>query len=217
MVRVLFAVVSLFSALGGNSGAWANGAAPPVAGHITEEILTVKTPQGFEQQGVLSMLDAAQSPQKLLVVVPGHPGVLSPRLTDAGQVTTRQKGNFLVRARPHLLSEQVAILLIDCRSDFETLCTDAYQASAQRAQDIALLVQAVKTKLPSIVQVCSTAKTCTAASFTPQALTAWQKRRAWRLVRSKPRNSFFTTCTTLVPSRCIGMLRLSPANGVWVW
>jgi hypothetical protein len=88
-----------------------------------------------------------------LVVVPGHPGVLRPRLTDAGQVTTRQKGNFLVRARPHLLSEQVAILLIDCRSDFETLCTDAYQASAQRAQDIALLVQAVKTKLPSIVQV----------------------------------------------------------------
>jgi hypothetical protein len=127
--------------------------APGVPARIIEEIVSVKTPQGFTQQGVLSRLDSAVAPQKLLVVVSGHPGVTRPRLNEAGQITTRQNGNFLVRARQHLLSPQVVTLLLDCRSDFETLCADNYQASAERAQDIALLVQEIQRKIPSLAHI----------------------------------------------------------------
>ena len=127
--------------------------APSVPARILEEIVTVKTPQGLIQQGVLSKLDSAVAPQKLLVVVSGHPGVTRPRLNEAGQITTRQNGNFLVRARQHLLSPQVVTLLLDCRSDFETQCADNYQASAERAQDIALLVQEVQRKIPSLAHI----------------------------------------------------------------
>ena len=119
---------------------------------INEVIISVRTPSGLEQQGVLSMLDNASTPKKLIVVVSGHPGVTRPRINDQGKITTRQNGNFLVRSRHHLISDQVITLLLDCRSDFESVCPDSYQASAERAKDIDDLVQVVKKRFPSIEQ-----------------------------------------------------------------
>ncbi len=119
---------------------------------INEVIVSVKTPSGLEQQGVLSKLDNANTPKKLIVLVSGHPGVTRPRINDQGKITTRQNGNFLVRSRHHLISDQVITLLLDCRSDFETVCPDNYQASAERAKDIDDLVQEVKKRFPSIEQ-----------------------------------------------------------------
>ena len=49
---------------------------------INEVIISVRTPSGLEQQGVLSMLDNASTPKKLIVVVSGHPGVTRPRIND---------------------------------------------------------------------------------------------------------------------------------------
>ncbi len=117
---------------------------------ISEVIISVKTPSGLEQQGVLSKLDNANTPKKLIVVVSGHPGVIRPRINDQGKITTRQNGNFLVRSRHHLVSDQVITLLLDCRSDFESACPDHYQASAERAKDIDELVREVKKRFPSI-------------------------------------------------------------------
>ncbi len=117
---------------------------------INEVIVSVKTPGGLEQQAVLSKLDSASTPKKLIVVVSGHPGVTRPRINDQGKITTRQNGNFLVRSRHHLISDQVIILLLDCRSDFESACPDHYQASAERAKDIDELVREVKKRFPSI-------------------------------------------------------------------
>lgn len=119
---------------------------------VIEEIITVKTPHGLSQQGVLSRLEAATAPKKLLVVVSGYPGVTRPSINEAGKITTKQNGNFLVRSRHLLVSNQVVTLLLDCRSDFESSCPDFYQASLERAQDIAFLVQEVKNKIPSIEQ-----------------------------------------------------------------
>lgn len=119
---------------------------------VIEQIISVKTPNEAYQQGVLSKLEAAASPTKLLVVVSGHPGVTRPEIDEAGEITTRQNGNFLVRSRHLLISNQVVTLLLDCRSDFESSCPDVYQASLERAQDIALLVQEVKKKFPSLEQ-----------------------------------------------------------------
>jgi hypothetical protein len=44
----------------------------------------------------------------------------------------------------------VITLLLYCRIDFESVCPDHYQASAERAKDIDELVQEVKKRFPSI-------------------------------------------------------------------
>jgi len=119
---------------------------------IDEVIVSVKTSSGLEQQGVLSKRDSASIPKKLIVIVSGHPGVTRPRINDQGKITTRQNGNFLVRSRHHLISDQVITLLLDCRSDFDSICPDRYQVSAERAQDIDDLVREVKKRFPSIEQ-----------------------------------------------------------------
>lgn len=119
---------------------------------IVEDVVSAETPGGHVQRGVLSRLEAAPSPEKLLVVVSGHPGITRPVRSDSGKVTTRQAGNFLVRSRQLLLSAKVATLLLDCRSDFEGTCPDSYQTSAERTRDIDLLVDSVKRRLPSIQQ-----------------------------------------------------------------
>jgi hypothetical protein len=120
---------------------------------IDEVIVSVKTSSGLEQQGVLSKRDSASIPKKLIVIVSGHPGVTRPRINGQGKITTRQNGNFLVRSRHHLISDQVITLLLDCRSDFDSMCPDHYQVSAERAQDIDDLVREVKKQFPSIEQI----------------------------------------------------------------
>lgn len=117
---------------------------------VVEEIVSVKTAQGFDQQGVLSVLGSAATPQNLLVIVSGHPGVTRPQKNIFGKITTRQEGNFLVRSRQYLISQEVATLLLDCRSDFNEVCVDEYQASQDRARDIAQLVNEVRKRLPTI-------------------------------------------------------------------
>lgn len=119
---------------------------------IVEEIVSVKTAKGFDQQGVLSVAGSAPAPQKLLIVVSGHPGVTRPQKNMLGKITTRQEGNFLVRSRQYLVSPQLATLLLDCRSDFSEVCADEYQASEERARDIDLLVNEVKKRLPTVQQ-----------------------------------------------------------------
>lgn len=119
---------------------------------INEEIISVKTGSGFEQQGVLSRFDTKSSPKKLIVFMSGHPGVIRPQINDQGKITTRQNGNFLVRSRQYLISDQVITLLLDYRSDFDSECPNSYQASADRAKDIDELVKEVKKRFPSIEQ-----------------------------------------------------------------
>ena len=150
-MRLLIGWLSSFVLLGVFASAHAQNAVDSTQ-RVIEEIISVRTPSGSDQQAVLSRLVTAAAPTKLLVVVSGHPGVTRPRMNEAGKITTRQNGNFLVRSRHFLISNQVVTLLLDCRSDFESSCPDVYQASLERAQDIALLVEEVKNKIPSLEQ-----------------------------------------------------------------
>lgn len=120
------------------------------ASEPAEEIVSVKNQSGLVQAGVLSRSSVASQPTKLLVVISGHPGVTRPFVNASGRIQTKQDGNFLVRSRKFLVSEDVATLLLDCRSDFESVCPDDYQASATRAADIQLLVTHVRSKIPSV-------------------------------------------------------------------
>lgn len=115
-----------------------------------ESIIAVQTGGGFTQQGVMSVQGEQPAPEKLLLVISGHPGVTRPYTDAGGKIQTRQSGNFLVRSRSHFISEKVALLLLDCRSDFVDVCPDAYQASTERAYDILSLVEVVKERFPTI-------------------------------------------------------------------
>ncbi len=118
-----------------------------------EEIVSVKTQAGYLQAGVFSRSSAASQPTKLLVIISGHPGVTRPFVNAAGRIQTKQEGNFLVRSKRYLVSNDVATLLLDCRSDFDTVCPDDYQASVDRAEDIQSLVNHVRSKFASLREI----------------------------------------------------------------
>ena len=126
---------------------------PVYAQPVIERIVSVTLPGALRQQGVLSVYGENPKPEKLLVIVSGHPGVTRPYIDQAGKIQTKQNGNFLVRSRQFMISNKVALLLLDCRSDFVDMCDDQYQASAQRAQDVLTLVASVKDLYPTIREV----------------------------------------------------------------
>lgn len=120
---------------------------------VSDRIISVTLAGELRQQGVLSVYGENPKPEKLLVIVSGHPGVTRPYIDQSGKIQTKQNGNFLVRSRPFMISNKVALLLLDCRSDFVDICDDQYQASAQRAQDVLKLVARVKELYPTIRDV----------------------------------------------------------------
>jgi hypothetical protein len=122
---------------------------PPV-----EKILSVETVNGSKQSGVISYFSNATEPIVLVAIIPGHP-VLARATVDnfTGKVMIKQSGSFVVRERLRLLDQDIATLVLDCRSDFLTLCDDGYQTSEQRFKDIRPLMDLAKSSFPSIKQV----------------------------------------------------------------
>jgi hypothetical protein len=120
----------------------------------TEKILTVETSKGSKQSGVISYLSSSKSPSILVAIIPGYP-VLAKATANyfSGNVTIQQEGSFVVRERRRLLDQDIATLVIDCRSDFLTECDDDYQMSEQRFKDIRPLLDLAKSSLPTIKQV----------------------------------------------------------------
>ncbi len=126
---------------------------PVTAQSVSDRIISVTLSGELRQQGVLSVYGENPKPEKLLVIVSGHPGVTRPYADQTGKIQTKQNGNFLVRSRQFMISNRVALLLLDCRSDFVDICDDQYQASEQRAQDVLTLVASVKDLYPTIREV----------------------------------------------------------------
>ncbi len=121
---------------------------PPV-----EKILTVETSNGSKQSGVISYLSNATAPSILVAIIPGHPVLAKASVNFAGKVMIKQDGSFVVRERLRLLDQDIATLVIDCRSDFWTECDDGYQMTEQRFKDIRPLMDLAKGNFPSIKQV----------------------------------------------------------------
>lgn len=123
-------------------------------GHApVEKILTVDTSNGSKQSGVLSALSNAAAPSILVAIIPGHPVLAKASVSFTGMVMIKQDGSFVVRERLRLLDQDIATLVIDCRSDFWTACDDGYQMTEQRFLDTRPLMDLVKANFPSIKQV----------------------------------------------------------------
>ena len=119
-----------------------------------EKIISVDSSNGAKQSGVISRLPNAEEPIILVAIIPGSP-VLARATANyfTSQINIQQGGSFVVRERLRLLDNDIATLVIDCRSDFSTACEDRYQMSEQRFMDIRPLIDLVKSSLPSIKQV----------------------------------------------------------------
>ncbi len=127
-------------------------AIPPHAEGLQEELLEVNIDSGV-QRAVLSRRGEASAPSRLIVLLPGYPSVVRPEMGQGVMMSSPLLGNFLIRARRHLVTEQTLTLLVDCHSNQGDLCRADYQASADRYRHVMAAVNAARAKAPSIQQV----------------------------------------------------------------
>jgi len=120
---------------------------------LVEKILTVDASNGAKQSGVISYLSNATAPSILVAIIPGHPVLAKASVNFTGKVMIQQDGSFVVRERLRLLDQDIATLVVDCRSDFSTSCDDGYQMSEGRFKDMRPLMDLAKSSFPSIKQV----------------------------------------------------------------
>ncbi|CAG9175376.1 hypothetical protein LMG23992_02942 [Cupriavidus laharis] len=111
-------------------------------GGLEESVTTVALPGGSDLSVVVSKQPASK-PAVAALLFPGYPGVLRVQ-NDAGKPSFQLRGNFLVRARRHLVSDKMLTVMVDCpRARWES-CDDAYRTSDQYAQDIGAVIDKVK-------------------------------------------------------------------------
>ena len=139
LLRALFAVL-LFLACAGGQTARAQGA--QASEGLSESLHTVRLARGTDLRLQVSRRDGT-TPAIAVLLFPGYPGVLRIRLED-GVLRHELAGNFLVRARRFLNTEQTFTVLVDCPDDRHTHCEDAYRTSAEHAADIDTVVAAVR-------------------------------------------------------------------------
>ena len=104
----------------------------------------VNLPRGTELPLVINRQPGTQ-PKIAVLLFAGYPGIL--RIHDeGGKPAYDLRGNFLVRARRHLLSPDIFTVLVDCPKDQWTSCGDDYRTSSQHADDIAAVVAKVRSE-----------------------------------------------------------------------
>lgn len=110
---------------------------------LEEGVTTVSLPRGTELNLVVSKKPGSK-PTTAVLLFPGYPGVLRVEQQAGGAPEYQLRGNFLVRARRHLVSDSVMTVLVDCPKDRWTNCDDSYRTSDQHAADIVAVIDKLK-------------------------------------------------------------------------
>ncbi len=113
---------------------------------IEDSVATVSLPRGTELNLVVSKKPGAK-PTVAALLFPGYPGVLRVEAQNGGAPEFQLRGNFLVRARRHLVNDDVMTVLVDCPKDRWTSCDDNYRTSDQYAADIGAAIDRLKADL----------------------------------------------------------------------
>lgn len=145
--RILVVILLFFMAMTAHANK-----SPTHAEGLYEELVQISIDGGY-QSGVFSRHKDQLKPTRLIVLFPGYPSVLRPVVQNNLMINSRLSGNFLVRARRHLVDNEVATLLVDCHSIHETTCHSQYQASEARYYHVKALINDVRIKFPSIQRV----------------------------------------------------------------
>lgn len=126
---------------------------PEQAQGLKEELISVPLSGTRIQAGVYSVKAGADRPTHLAVLLPGSPSVVRPVVENGVMTRSKLSGNFLIRARRHLVDENIASLVVDCHSESGDQCAVSYQASKQRQEDVDKLIAEVRARHPSIQNV----------------------------------------------------------------
>lgn len=105
-------------------------------------LITRKLPRGTEIHAIVSR-QANTAPKTAVLLFAGYPGVLRIRMEGASPAWDL-KGNFLVRARRHLLSPELMTVLVDCPVDTWKTCDDRYRSSPEHVADVSELIAALR-------------------------------------------------------------------------
>lgn len=146
-----FGLTAFFSVMTCLSSAWAQ-AIPPHAEGLNEELVEVQI-DGGTQRAVVSRLQGKPDGSKLLVLLPGYPSVVRPELSNGIMTNSPLLGNFLIRARRHLVTEHVMTLLVDCHSQMGDVCRPEYQSSKERYKHVKAVIDAARAKHPAVKEV----------------------------------------------------------------
>ena len=133
------------------SVAWAQ-TIPSHAEGLHEELVEVQIDGGV-QRAVISLRQGKLDGTKLLVLLPGYPSVVRPEMGNGVMMNSPLLGNFLIRARRHLVTDQVVTLLVDCHTKVGDICRPEYQSSKERYEHVKAVVNAARVKLPAIKEV----------------------------------------------------------------
>lgn len=109
---------------------------------LEEQFASIALPRGTELP-ILMSKQAGTHPNIAVLLFAGYPGILHLR-NNNGTVAYDLRGNFLIRARRHLLNEHIYTVMVDCPKDQWTSCDDGYRTSDQHAQDIAAVIDKLK-------------------------------------------------------------------------
>ena len=146
-----FLLIGIFSITSLLSTAWAQ-AIPSHAEGLNEELVEVQI-DGGTQRAVISRRQGKPDGSKLLVLLPGSPSVVRPEMGNGVMMNSPLLGNFLIRARRHLVTDQVMTLLVDCHSQIGDVCRPEYQSSKQRYEHVKAVINAARVRLPAVKEV----------------------------------------------------------------
>jgi pimeloyl-ACP methyl ester carboxylesterase len=149
MVRSL--VASLLAAVLVGVPGSGTGAADIASEGLVEQIVETRPREGVYQRSLLSRRPVGEETW-LVVAFPGWPGILRLRADDDG-FAYDLRGNFLIRARRHLVSDQIAVAILDCPSDHLEACGDGYRSSEAHVEDVRQQIAALRKRLPPGIRV----------------------------------------------------------------
>lgn len=111
---------------------------------LSETVQTLRLPRGTDLSLLVNQRLGSQ-PSIAVLLFAGYPGVL--RLREVGGEAVHELGgNFLIRARRFLNTDDVFTVAVDCPHDQWHDCGDRYRSSGQHAQDVGHAVAAIKSR-----------------------------------------------------------------------
>ncbi len=112
-----------------------------------EEVQQIIVRDGVVEPVLVSRASPDQQPKYLLLLFPGHPGIMKLR-EENGRIVFDLLGNFLLRARRHLVDAETATVSVDAPTDEYCCFEDRFRLGERHATDIGKVIDTLKSRFP---------------------------------------------------------------------
>jgi pimeloyl-ACP methyl ester carboxylesterase len=137
---------------------------------IQRELLQVATRKGVTQPCL--WMAESPTPKAIAILFPGGNGAIGLGRKPL-EAVLRPQGNFLIRSADQLLTSDLAVLIIDCPSDWNTGMEDAFRASDDHASDVKAVIASLRHRFKDVkVFLVGTSRGTVSAAYAAEALGA---------------------------------------------